>query len=207
MKSNVLYALAFSATALFACGNAGTEQTEEMNEPVAESVTYKADLDASVVNWRGEVAGVYGHDGFVKLSSGSVTLTGDVITGGEFTIDMTGIYPTDSASYSDEDGRRASDLQGHLSTEDFFATATYPTSKFVITNVEGNTVTGDLTIRDKTHQETVEITSSEVTESGVKITGKMIFNRQDFDVSWVHFMKDMILSDDIALTITLVAIK
>jgi polyisoprenoid-binding protein YceI len=206
MKSNVLYALAFSAIALFACGNAETETTTE-ETPVVESVTYSADVNASMVNWRGEVAGVYGHEGFVKLSSGAVTLNGDAVTGGEFTIDMTGIFPTDSASYTEEEGHRASDLQGHLSTEDFFATATYPTSTFVITSVEGNMVKGNLTIRDKTNEETIEITSSEVTESGVKISGKMTFNRQNYDVAWVHFMKDMILSDDIALTITLVATK
>ena len=53
----------------------------------------------------------------------------------------------------------------------------------------------------------IEITSSEVTASGVNVSGKMVFNRQNYDVAWVHYMKDMILSDDIALTITLVATK
>ena len=209
MKSNVLYAVAFSATALFACGNAGTETTEATTEETAvvESVNYSADIEASMVNWRGEVAGVYGHEGFVKLVTGSVAVAGDAVTGGEFTIDMTGIFPTDSASFKDEDGGRISDLQGHLSTEDFFNTANFPTSTFVITSVEGNMVTGNLTIRDKTNEEMIEITSSEVTESGVNVSGKMVFNRQNYDVAWVHYMKDMILSDDIALTITLVATK
>ena len=209
MKLNVLYAVAFSATALFACGNAGTETTEATTEEVAvvESVNYTADTEASMVNWRGEVAGVYGHDGFVKLKSGSLTVAGDAITGGEFVIDMTNIVPTDSASYKDEDGSRITDLQGHLSTEDFFATETYPTASFTITKVEGNMVTGNLTIRDKTNEETIEIASTDMTDSGVSITGKMVFNRQNYDVAWVHFMKDMVLSDDIALNITLVATK
>ena len=209
MKSNVLYAIAFSATALFACGNAGTESAETTMEETAavESVNYTADVSASMVNWRGEVAGVYGHEGFIKLSSGSVAVAGDAITGGEFTMDMTGIVPTDSASFKDEDGGRITDLQGHLSTEDFFNTANFPTSTFVITSVAGNTVTGNLTIRDKTNEETIEVASSEMTESGVNVTGKMVFNRQDYDVAWVHYMKDMVLSNDIAITVTLIATK
>ena len=209
MKSNVLYALAFSATAMFACGNAGTEQTEESTEAteVVESVNYTADIEASSVNWRGEVAGVYGHEGYVKLKSGSITVNGDAITGGEFTIDMTGIFPTDSASFKDVDGGRITDLQGHLTTEEFFSTEMHPTSSFVITKVEGTTVTGNLTIRDKTNEETIEVTSSDVNESGLNVTGALTFDRQKYDVAWVHYMKDMILSDDIALTVTLVATK
>jgi len=209
MKSNTLYALAFSAMALFACGEAPVEQTEENTEAteVVESVNYTADVQSSVVNWRGEVAGFYGHEGYVSLKSGSVEVSGDVISGGEFTMDMTGIFPTDSASFKDVDGGRITDLQGHLTTGEFFATESYPTSSFVITKVEGNTVTGNLTIRDKTNEETIEITSSDVNDRGLSVTGTMTFNRQNYDVAWVHYMKDMILSDDIALTITLVATK
>ena len=125
MKSNVLLAIAVSATTLFACGNAGTESTEVTTEETVavESINYSANIEESMVNWRGEVAGVYGHEGFVKLSSGSISAEGEAVTGGEFTMDMTGIFPTDSASYKDQDGGRITDLQGHLSTEEFFNTA------------------------------------------------------------------------------------
>jgi len=120
---------------------------------------------------------------------------------------MLSIMPTDDGTFKDQDGGRLEDLKGHLTTEDFFATETYPTSKFVITNVDGNTVTGDLTIRDKTSEESFEISSLEKTEGGVTLSGSITFDRQKYDVAWVHYMQDMILSDDIVLNITVEATK
>ena len=197
---------AFASLFIVACGGGETEEVV-VEEVAPETVMYAADASASKVNWRGEVAGVYGHDGFVNLKSGQVEVAGDKLVGGKFEVDMTAFYPTDTASYKDVDGGRMSDLQGHLATEDFFATATYPTSLFVITSVEGNTVKGNLTVRDKTNEETFNITSMEMTDNGVNMTGTLVFDRQKYDVAWVHFMKDMILSDDIALKVNLVATK
>ena len=210
MKLRLLNAMAFSSILLFSCGEAATEQTEEntaTEEVTAEAVVYAADLEATTVNWRGEVAGVYGHEGFVNLKSGSIEITGENITGGEFVVDMSVIYPTDSGSFKDEDGGRITDFQGHLSTPDFFDNANYPTSTFVITSVEGMTVKGNLTVRGKTNEETLMITAMEVNADGVMASGTLTFDRQKYDVAWVHYMKDMILSDDIKLTISFVATK
>ena len=120
---------------------------------------------------------------------------------------MSVIYPTDSASYKDQDGGRITDLQGHLSTEDFFGTEAYPSANFVISSVNGNTVTGNLTVKGKTNEETFEISSLDKSADGVTVSGAMTFDRQKYNVSWVHFMEDMILSDDIALTISITATK
>ena len=204
MKKGIFSAFAFASLFLVACGEGETEVVET---PVAETVTYTADAAATTVNWKGEVAGVYGHEGLINLKSGTVVVEGDKLVGGEFVIDMTSIVPTDSASYKDEDGRRASDLVGHLATEDFFASATYPTATFVVTAVNGNTVTGNLTIRNKTNVETLELSQFNVTEAGVTLAGKLVFDRQKYDVAWVHFMKDMVLSDDIQISYNLVATK
>ncbi len=204
MKKGIFSAFALASLFLVACGEGETEVVET---PVVEAVTYTADAANTKVNWKGEVAGVYGHEGFVNLKSGTVVVEGDKLVGGEFVIDMTGIFPTDSASYKDEDGRRASDLVGHLATEDFFASATYPTSTFVVTAVNGNTVTGNLTVRNKTNVETLELSQFNVTETGVTMVGKLVFDRQKYDVAWVHFMKDMVLSDDIQIGFNLVAAK
>lgn len=208
MKLKLLSTIAVSSMLLVACGGGTTheEETAATTEQVAVQ-SYTADTEASVVNWKGEVAGVYGHNGYVKLKSGTLSLAGNSITGGEFVADMTNIVPTDSASYKDEDHHRITDLQGHLSTADFFNTAEFPTASFTITGVEGNTVKGDLTVRGKTNAETIEIQTLDVNEDGVTVKGKLVFDRQKYDVAWVHFMKDMILSDDIVLDITLVAKK
>jgi polyisoprenoid-binding protein YceI len=204
MKKQIFF-LAVTATALASCGNSHTESTEATHDSIAETIVYMADTAASTINWKGEVAGVYGHTGNIALKSGSISLAGDSIVAGEFEVNMTTIAATDSASFKAEKGHTIADLEGHLEKADFFAVDSFPTSKFVITSVEGNNVKGNLTIRNKTHEETFVVESKEVVDGVVTIKGSLVFNRQNYGVAWVHFMKDMVLSNDIALTYTFVA--
>ena len=206
MKKVLLSIWAVSAVMLASCGggNENENTVTEETPAVAETITYTADPAATQVNWKGEVIGVYGHEGYVNLKSGSLEMQGDKLVGGEFVVDMTNIVPTDSSSYGKDEGTRITDLQGHLAADDFFATATYPTSTFTITSVEGNKAMGNLTVRDKTHEETLEIENLNVTPEGVTMTGKLVFDRHKYDVNWEHFVKDYILSDDIVITYTVV---
>lgn len=194
------------------CGGGGqkTSETEEsdantVEENTASEVSYSVAGADSEITWRGEVAGVYGHDGTIDISEGTVTAKGSTITGGSVTIDMTTIEPSNPEEYADEDGKRASDLKNHLSTGDFFLVEEHPTATFVIKSHEGDKLVGDLTIRGNTNEETASITSLEVTPEGLKATADLTFDRQNYDVAWVHYMKDMILSDDIKLGISVVA--
>lgn len=68
-------------------------------------------------------------------------------------------------------------------------------------------MTGDLTIRGKTKEETMELSSMEVTDGGLSAEGVLVFNRQDYDVKWVHFMKDMVLADNIEIKVSIKAAK
>ena len=206
MKKGIYSILAASTLLLASCGENTENQAEETNvEVAAQTATFNALPEETQVNWHGEVAGVYGHDGYVNLKSATIETAEDKIVGGKVVIDMTAFYATDTASFGTEEGSRITDLQGHLTQEDFFASATYPTSTFVIKSVNGNTVTGDLTIRDKTHEETLELSSLNVTEDGLIMAGKLVFDRQKYDVSWAHFVKDYVLSDDIQISFNLVA--
>ncbi|MFT7234397.1 MAG: polyisoprenoid-binding protein YceI, partial [Cyclobacteriaceae bacterium] len=140
-------------TVLFTACGGGTTKTETANtETVATETTYTVDATSSIVAWIGEVAGVYGHNGVIKIASGSVSAKGDQITGGTVTIDMTTIVPLDSASFSAE--HPASDLVGHLATGDFFLTEEFPTATFVIKSFEGTKLVGDLTVKGITKEET-----------------------------------------------------
>jgi len=204
MKKVLLSTFALAALTMVSCGSGETENTEETTT-VVETATYTADPAASVVNWRGEVAGVYGHEGVINLKSGEVIVTDGQITGGTFTIDMLTIQPTDSASYNEQN--KMEDLVNHLAQDDFFASDRFPTSTFVIKSVNGNTITGDLTVRDKTNEETLNIESIDMTDTGMNMTGTLVFDRQKYDVKWVHYMKDMVLSDDIAIKFNVVANK
>ena len=66
-------------------------------------------------------------------------------------------------------------------------------------------VSGKLTVKGVTVDEELEITNMTVSESGVSFTGTLVFDRQKHGVSWKHFVKDYVLSDDITITFTVVA--
>jgi len=38
-------------------------------------------------------------------------------------------------------------------------------------------------------------------------TGKLVFDRQKYEVKWAHYLKDVVLKDEIDLTFNLVASK
>ena len=208
MKFKTLSIFAFGALMAVACGeSASTETAEETTpeEPTVETVTYMASADESSVNWKGEVVGVYGHEGIIDMQSGKVMVAGDQIVDGEFVIDMSTIWPTDSASFSEENP--AEKLVGHLGTDDFFSVDEFPTSSFKIKSVNGNQITGDLTVKGQTHEETLEVENMEITEDGMMMSGVLVFDRQKYGVSWEHYVKDYVLSDDIQISYTLVATK
>jgi polyisoprenoid-binding protein YceI len=195
-----LFTAAAIALVAASCSNKADE-TE-----VTAATSYTVDAAASTVEWKGEVIGVYGHNGTVKLTSGNVEISDSVITGGTFTIDMTSIWPTDSASYKDQDGGRATDLVAHLATDDFFGVDSFPTATFEVVSAEGlNKVNGKLTVKGVTVDEQLEISNLQVSEAGATFTGTLVFDRQKHGVSWKHFVKDYVLSDDITITFTVVA--
>ena len=197
------------AFGMVACGGNETKETEAVAEEVAveevavEATNLMVDTENSSVNWKGEmVGGAYFHTGTINITEGNVSVAGDAVTGGSFTIDMTNLTTTDS-SYSEEHSSEM--LIGHLASPDFFDVENNPTANFVIKSVEGNVVTGDLTVRGTTVEETVEnVTVS--TEGGVTTaTGTLTFDRQKVGVAYESTMEDMVISDDIALEITLKA--
>jgi polyisoprenoid-binding protein YceI len=194
------------ATLLYACGTQSekAENSDENTENGTETaVSYQISPQESTINWKGEVAGVYGHDGSIKIAEGNATVKDGQITSGTVTIDMTTIEPANPETFADEDGKRASDLRSHLATGDFFLVEEYPTATFVVKSHEGDKLVGDLTIRGNTNEETATISSMEATEEGMTGQAKLVFDRQKYDVAWVHFMKDMILSDKIQIDISL----
>ena len=213
MKKTLLFsAVLASAVALTSCGETASTETESTttenttDTAPEEAITYNVETASSNIRWEGGTAGiqVYSHFGSLDIKEGSLTMEGSTITAGEFVVDMTTINPQDSG-YSEE--HPPSDLVGHLSTGDFFLVDSFPTASFVVKSHNGNQLVGDLTVRGNTNEETIEIESLEVTDAGVSAKGRLVFNRQDYDVAWEHYMKDVTLSNDIELDITLQATK
>ncbi len=204
---------AILAVVFTACtGGAKTENAESEAEGGQEVVEVEAPkvnlssaaiaLGESSVKWKGEMLGVYAHEGTLSFSEGNISVVDDAVTGGSFVVDMSSISPTDE-NYDEE--KTQAKLVGHLSSDDFFSVEGNPTASFEITSVEGNTAKGNLTIRGKTNEETVE--NIEVLSDGGKVvvSGTLTFERKKYDVSWDHPIKDNVLSNDISLNIELIA--
>jgi len=209
MKKNILLITAISVSvALASCAGGGETASEETTttEETVETIAWTLDPAASNIRWEGGTAGaqVYSHFGNISIQEGMVVTEGGSLVNGKFAIDMTTINPQDE-NYSEE--HPASDLVGHLASDEFFSIETYPTATFVVKSAEGNTVTGDLTIKGKTNEETINVESMNIAEDGMTATGTLVFDRQKYDVAWAHYLKDVVLSDDITLNITLAAKK
>ena len=205
MKKSIksIFALSLMAT-MVACGPKEEKKEEKVEakvEKTEEAKTLPIIASESNVMWAGQiVGGLKSHNGTIEVSEGKLLMTGDQITGGKFEIDMTSINPLDS-NYTED--KPASALVGHLSSADFFMTDSFPKAMFVIknSNMDENTVTGDLTVRGVTKEETIK--DVEVNSEKTQATGKLTINRQDYGVAFSTGAKDFVLSNDIELDIVL----
>jgi len=109
-------------------------------------------------------------------------------------VNMSSITPTDE-NYDAE--KTAEGLVGHLSSGDFFDVENHPTAKLVMME-DGS---AKLTVRGVTND--VIVKGLEVRETGGKLKGKasLTFDRTKFDVAFAHPVKELILSNDIELSI------
>lgn len=134
-------------------------------------------VDESTVTWKAyKVTG--SHTGTIALKSGALEFEGDKLTGGEFVVDMTTINTTDL-----EGGSKAK-LDGHLNSDDFFATASNPTANLVFTSVEASgknayKVMGDLTIKGITKPVTFDVSIY-----GSKATATLKVDRAAYNVKY-----------------------
>ncbi len=154
------------------------------------------DTTASTINWTGGKEFLSDkHSGTVALSNGFLTVDGDKITGGEFTVDMDSIKNTDLS-----DAAMNAKLVGHLKSADFFDVANHKEAKFVITKVTAKTATeqtfeGNATIRGKTAAVKIPVT---VKKDGAVMmaSGKLELDRTKFDVKYnsKSFVPDLVKS-------------
>ncbi|RZL13889.1 MAG: YceI family protein [Pedobacter sp.] len=165
-------------------------------------VAYTVDPAKSTITWIGKkVTG--SHNGTIALQSGTLNVDGKKVTGGTFTIDMNSIKDADGSAK----------LEGHLKADDFFGTAKYPTSTFVITKVAGNNVTGNLTIKGITKPVTFPATISVNADGTVSaLAGKILVDRTKYDIrygskSFFDSIGDKAIDDNFEIGVKLVAKK
>ena len=185
MKKSIVSIFGLSiAFFMVSCAGGNTEAqtestTEEMTtEETVEVTELMVKGGDSKVNWEGEVLGVYAHQGTVDITEGALTIEGDEITAGNFTVDMTSMVATDE-NYTPEEGKTPEKLIGHLKSADFFMVDSFPKAMFEVTahNVEAKSLTGKLTVRGITNEETVEDVTLDLANG--MATGLLTINRQD----------------------------
>ncbi|SMG49172.1 YceI family protein [Sphingobacterium psychroaquaticum] len=143
----------------------------------AQKSTLKLDPKASNIQWDAKKV-VGGHVGTIAIKNGQISIDKNKIVGGEFMIDMNSLQCTDSPKAT-----------GHLKNEDFFNVPQYPSAKFVITKVDHSkstpTVTGNLTIKDKTKSISFPINVVRIGGNEVEAEAKNVkINRLDFDIKY-----------------------
>ncbi len=110
--------------------------------------------------------------------SGTVTVADDIT---ESVADVTIKTASVSTGTADRDG--------HLKSADFFDSETYPDMTFVSTGFDGDTLTGDLTIKDLTKPVTLDVEFNGVAtdpwgneKAGFEATAEI--NRTDWNLNW-----------------------
>src|SRR5690606_35834205 len=96
-----------------------------------EGKTLSIDPAATSISWRGYKPGGE-HFGKIPATKGEITVTGDQVTAGTFTFDVTGLKIEDIPAEDENYGK----LYGHLQSADFFDAANHPTATLEITAVE-----------------------------------------------------------------------
>lgn len=164
--------------------------------------TQKVDVAKSTVKWLGKkVTGE--HTGTISVKEGSLEVSNGKVTSGKVVIDMNSIVDTDLA-----DANWNAKLVGHLKSDDFFGVATYPTADLVITKVEGNTFSGNLTIKGITNPTSFTATASKEGSSTV-YKGTLTIDRSKYNVkygskSFFDNLGDKVIYDEFTLDFSLV---
>ncbi|MBR9861047.1 YceI family protein [bacterium] len=194
---------------LSACNSSNSEvqdDAEEVAEATETSAKYVIDPAASTLQYKGEkITGSY-HDGTVAIKSGHLDVENDMITAGNFTIDMSTITV---ANIEDEDSRKK--FLGHMQSPDFFNVAEYPTATFAVTSATKDSVRGNLTIKDHTHVVTWPYTQS-INGDELTISSSFDVDRSKYDVrygsdAFFDDLGDNLIKNDIEFKVELKAKK
>jgi len=169
------------------------------------------DLSQSSIKWIGKEITTKEHFGALRFSKAQLEFNGDVLTGGEFIVDMT------TLDVQDLSGGGKQRLEGHLRSDDFFSVNKHQTSYLKINEVlppelsrieaDNNSfeVSGELTIKGITQP--IVFTLKPVSDQSY--VADLTFDRSDYNVrfrsgSFFENLGDKLILDDIKLEVTLV---
>lgn len=185
-------------------GETTETKAPETKAPVAEN--YNIDVEKAEVRWNGSKAEGQ-HFGSFGLSKGTLSVSEAGVEGGEVVINVSTMTPMDELP-DEAKGK----LVGHLTSEDFFNTAEYPTISLKITGSskyagagetapEGmaealnsyvvtsptHTINGDLVIKGESHAISFPAKIDNNADGSLNATALMTFDRRDYGL---RFMSD-----------------
>lgn len=158
------------------------------------------DISKSTIKWIAELTFKFGgHDGFIKFTKGHFIKTGDIITGGEFIIDMNTITNTDIKRV-----KANKSLVDHLKNPDFFDVKKFPIAKLEITSVkyyESNNARfyANLTIKGITKP--IQF-YSKLNYSNKTMVTRFKIDRQEWNITYQNKFKNSAISDAIGFEVT-----
>jgi len=164
---------------------------------------YRIDTKKSVIEWEGSKITGKSHTGTVNLQEGGLQIADGKVSGGKFTINMASINVTDL------EGGMKGKLEGHLNSDDFFATEKFKTANLAIVSVDGDNIKANLTIKGQTYE--VEFPTKIVinADGTLKATATIEVDRSKYDVrygsdSFFDNLGDKAINDIIKFNVTLV---
>lgn len=209
LSSALLLAAGLSLTAPAALAGGGASPAK------AKPTPYTVDAKASKLEWQAEkVTGK--HNGTLALQNGTLEVSGDQLTGGTFTVDMTSLKVLDVQN----EGMNAK-LTGHLKSDDFFSVEKNPTATFTITSVApikgaaagqpNYTVNGDLTIKGMSKPlafpATVSVKDGQATATGTAKVDRTLYDIRFRSAKFFSDLGDKMINDDFTVTFNVVARK
>lgn len=208
-----LFAVAIVGLGVVACKSDAKEAKTGEVEAVAENVEaakYKADAENSMIMWKANKI-VGGHEGTINVSTGVAEFKGDKLVGGNFMFDINTIKCTDIPETEEANAN----LIGHLKSPDFFDVAQFGTAAFEITKVEGNNISGNLTLKgikkNITFPASVAVNGDDVTITSDTFT----LDRTEWNIMYnsatsddvAASLGDKLIKDDVEIKISVKAKK
>ena len=194
---------------------AASAQKNNSAKMAANAPGYALQPQLSTLGWEGKAV-THGHNGTMQFSTGELLVKGDAVVGGTVTVDMKTLKATD---IKDDESRGK--FVGHMTSDDFFGVATYPTSTFKIVSVtpikgaakdaDNATVAGDMTIKGVTQRITFPAKVG-VKDGVAAATGKVTIDRTKFGLkygskSFFESIGDKAIYDTFDLTFNVIAKK
>ncbi|WP_207434024.1 YceI family protein [Sabulibacter ruber] len=190
--------------------------TDAQQTASTEGQTFVVDTAASEVQFTGNGVGK-NHPGTFSLSTGTVSVANQQITGGEFTIDI------NSLTLKEQGEMFQNKLRPHLLSGDFFNVEKFGTAKFVITKVEpykangqdtslvegaNFSVSGNLTLKDVTKNITFPA-RIELDENALKAEANFDIDRRQWQMNYGNdkTLGDKFISETVNIELDLEAKK